>query len=61
MAGGVRENVICFLGLRLPDIPKNVPVFLEDICATLCKTRQARQDGGLEARWTNCFEWYFLM
>ncbi len=35
MAGGDSENVICFLILRLVDLPKNVPVFLEAIFPTL--------------------------
>lgn len=33
--------------------------FLETISAKLCKPRQARQDGGLKARRTICFEWFF--
>jgi len=34
IAGGVKENGICFLILRLPDTPKNVRVFLEAISPT---------------------------
>ncbi len=37
--GGVRENIICFLILRHPDIPKNVPVFWK-----LFSHRSANQD-----------------
>ncbi|HEA64886.1 MAG TPA: hypothetical protein ENI02_01950 [Candidatus Aminicenantes bacterium] len=48
--GCVRENVICFLILRFPDIPKNLRVFLEAILQHLFKPRQACQEGRLEAR-----------
>ncbi|HEA65172.1 MAG TPA: hypothetical protein ENI02_03430 [Candidatus Aminicenantes bacterium] len=46
----VRENVICFLVLRLPDFPKNILVFWKLFSQPLKKERKARQDGGLEAR-----------
>ncbi len=32
--GGVKNNIICFLILRLPDLPKNIRVFLEAISPT---------------------------
>ena len=35
--GIVRENVICFLILRLPAFPKNIPVFWKLFCSTLKK------------------------
>jgi len=46
----VRENIICFLILRLPDIPKNIRVFWKLFLQHLKKERKAHQDGGLEAR-----------
>ncbi len=50
MERGVRENVICFLILRLPDFPKTSVFFLEVIFSSLYKPREACQDGRLEAR-----------
>ena len=44
--GGGRENVICFLILRLPDLPKNIRVFWKLFCSTLKqKALPARRAG----------------
>ena len=55
--GGIFEkNVICFLILRFPDIPKNVPVFWKLFLQHLKTEIIAHQDDGLEAGWTIGFE-----
>jgi len=59
MAGVFEKNVICFLGLRLPYILKNVSVFWKLFLQNLKTERIAHQDGGHEAGRTICFEWYF--
>ena len=51
--GGVRENVICFVILRLPDIPKNIPVFWKLFLQHLKTEIIAGQEGRREARRTN--------
>ena len=48
--GWVRNNIICFLVLRLPDTPKNFPVFWKLFLQHLKKERKACQDGRHEAR-----------
>jgi hypothetical protein len=49
-------NIICFLILRLPAIPKNIPVFWKLFLQHLKKERKAHQDDGLEAMRTTGFE-----
>ena len=50
--GGVWENIICFMILRLPDAPKNIRVFWKLFPQHLKKERKAHQDDGHEARRT---------
>ncbi len=60
MGGGVRENVICFLIVRLPDAPKNIRVFWKLFVQHLKTEIVAHHDGGLEARRTSCFAMVFF-
>ncbi len=61
MVGGVRKNVICFLILRLPDSPKNIPVFWKLFLQHLKTESITCQEGRYEARRTIRFEWYFYV
>ncbi len=52
-------NIICFLILRLPDLPKNIRVFWKLFSQPLKTEIIAHLDDGLEAGRTICFEWFF--
>ena len=54
------ENIICFLILRLPDLPKNVRVFWKLFFQPLKTEMIAPHDGGRKAERIIRFEWYFL-